>query len=358
MARYKKYIETNVLDEAKNRLRHIFETFDSVVTTFSGGKDSLVLLHLTKEVAAEFGIKKIKVVFRDDEAINQDVIDFVEEYRNLDWLDLEWWTVQTKGGKFVLNTIESYVQWDETREWVRPKPSWALSNEDLGIPKDTLLSPTDYDDIIARRNVGKVCILTGVRAAESLVRYRSCVNKMNENYIVASQSNKAKLGRPIFDWQENDVFKYFYDNKIKYCPIYDKQMWNQNSLRVSSLLHSDAAKKGFGDIRKLDPDTYERLIELFPEMTLTERYTKELDNAIDFEKYGQNWDGVKQFLVDTVINPESLEYALTQLNSVIVRSRRTPNSYPIEYVLKQFNNGNGQGRAHGKGTIQPLGAKK
>lgn len=49
---------------------------------FSGGKDSLVALHLTKEVADERNIKKpIDVVFRDEELIPDEVINFVDEYR-------------------------------------------------------------------------------------------------------------------------------------------------------------------------------------------------------------------------------------------------------------------------------------
>jgi hypothetical protein len=35
------YIDTDVLTEAKKRIHHIFDLFDTVVVMFSGGKDSL-----------------------------------------------------------------------------------------------------------------------------------------------------------------------------------------------------------------------------------------------------------------------------------------------------------------------------
>ena len=47
----KKYIDANVYEEAKLRIAHIFDTFDTIVVLFSGGKDSLATMHLVKEEA-------------------------------------------------------------------------------------------------------------------------------------------------------------------------------------------------------------------------------------------------------------------------------------------------------------------
>ncbi len=59
-------------------MHHIINTFDKIFVCFSGGKDSLAVLHLVKEVYQELGInEKINVIFRDEEVIPDDIIDFV-----------------------------------------------------------------------------------------------------------------------------------------------------------------------------------------------------------------------------------------------------------------------------------------
>ena len=48
MPRFRKSLTTNVLDEARARLSHVYDTFDGCVVAFSGGKDSMALLQVIK----------------------------------------------------------------------------------------------------------------------------------------------------------------------------------------------------------------------------------------------------------------------------------------------------------------------
>ena len=76
MAKVKQYIETDVYVEAKKRLHHIYDIFDNVVIMYSGGKDSLAVLHLAHEVLKKSVITNTKdVVIRDEELITDEVIN-------------------------------------------------------------------------------------------------------------------------------------------------------------------------------------------------------------------------------------------------------------------------------------------
>lgn len=350
MSRIRKFIDADVLTEAKRRIHHVYDTFDGVVVAFSGGKDSLATLSLVRECANERGITRVRAVFRDEEVIPHEVVDFLIAYReqNSDWLDLEWWAVPLESHMYVLGTNHRYIQFDPSREWVRQPPPFALTLADLGQPDGTVLTQYDVDDLTIRNIKGKVALFTGVRAAESMLRYRSCVNKLHENYIVASSTPRAKMVRPIFDWQENDVFRYFYDRGITYCPVYDGQAWSGGKLRVCSALASEPARNRWELHRSFAPDLYEGIMRVFPDMAVQERYYREFDQQSILADNADTWEAIEAWVDENVTDPRHHGKAIKELTAVRIRAERVPESYPLPYVLKQL-------MSHGgKRTIQPM----
>lgn len=347
-----RYLKINVLEAALERIEHVVQSFDTIYVSYSGGKDSLVTLHLVKMVYDKLGITNpIKVIFRDEELIPDDVIEFVKKYRELPWIDMRWYAVQMASHKFVLGQTIDYVQWDENREHVRERPDFAITVPGRVFDQYTM------DSFCTQDGKGKIAILTGIRADESITRFNSCVNKVNENYINGSPAGKhIKLVKPIYDWSERDVFRFMYDEGISYCPIYDKQVWNREGLRVATPVHAENAKK-FDKLRTIAPTLYRQIASIMPEMLLQERYWHELDRYGIIYKYPHSWDGIAQYVRENM--PDAHQRALAAkriLECKIIRQNKLKagegahnfGGYPLLYVFKCIVNG------QYKRAIQPL----
>lgn len=311
-----RYLDVDVLTEAKNRIRHVMNCFDKIYVAFSGGKDSLVVLRLVEEVYKECGMTTpVDVIFRDEELIPDPVIDFVQwHYHQRHRFNLRYYAVPLANQRFILGALRPYIQWDIKRRWVRPKPDYAIASwgkkwdENPGIQHDV-------DRLTFQGEKGKIALLNGVRADESLTRYRSCVNKRNENYINATESKNVKFVKPIFDWSQKDVFKYFYDRKIRYCPIYDMQMWAKVNLRVATPLHAKAFKT-LSKMRTMYPIFYQQMLNIWPDIDTHARYWGNVDRLGVIAKYPASWAGIEQYIVDNM--PEENQAFAAE----ILRSRR------------------------------------
>src|SRR5690554_4274503 len=76
------YLEKNVYDASLDRINYIFEEFEHVYVSFSGGKDSSLMIQLTNKVAKKLN-RKFDVLFIDLEAQYKDTITHVNELKEL-----------------------------------------------------------------------------------------------------------------------------------------------------------------------------------------------------------------------------------------------------------------------------------
>lgn len=355
------WYDVDVLTEAKKRIKHLFETNDKVVVSFSGGKDSLVCLHLVEEVKNEMGIKgPLEVLFRDEELIPDDVINFVIEYAKMtDRFNMRYIAVPQLNYYFVLGELKPYIQWDPKRKdnWVRPLPNVPNLITSLGEQYDkNPVTQHNMNTAMFAGQKGRIALVNGIRAAESLVRYRSCLAKKNENYINGCDAKNVKWCKPIFDWSEDDIFKYFYDRKIKYCSIYDMQMFAKQTFRVATPVHKNAYQE-LCKLREMYPIFYQQIISIWPEIDTQARYWKDVDEYYEIAQYPKTWDGIIQYANDNIDDQAMRDKAIEQI--LLCRDTRRRNmgrrmresdkriiddrnfwGYPMLHVWKQIISGN------------------
>ena len=121
------YQEDNVFEATMKRIKFAFENFDNVYVSFSGGKDSGLLLNMVLEYKRKNNItKKIGVFHQDFEAQYQLTTDYVTKMfeENLD--DIEpYWVCLPMGSRCAVSNFQMYwYPWDEEMKeaWVRPMP--------------------------------------------------------------------------------------------------------------------------------------------------------------------------------------------------------------------------------------------
>lgn len=74
---FRVYRDQNVYEAALDRMRWLFDEFEDVVVTISGGKDSTVIFNLALMVAREKNRLPLRVFFLDQEAEWNVVIEHV-----------------------------------------------------------------------------------------------------------------------------------------------------------------------------------------------------------------------------------------------------------------------------------------
>ena len=263
----------DVVEAAKIRIRNVFRNGLPVYMSFSGGKDSLCLSQLVMSLiqAGEINPAQLTVQFIDEEAIFPCMDEKVREWRKKFMLvgaKFEWFCLEVKHYNCFneLSNDETFICWDKYKKdvWVRQPPPFAIRNHPLLNPR------TDaYQDFLPR-----VCsdglTITGIRTAESVQRL--------QNIAVVSRTGNTMTRRkqifPIYDWKDNDVWLYLYQEKVNIPEIY-LFLWqsgaNRRQLRVSQFFSIDTARS-LVKMNEYYPDLMERIERREPNAYLAALY--------------------------------------------------------------------------------------
>lgn len=251
----------NVLEATQKRIIYLFDNYDNIQLSFSGGKDSTVLFHLLNEEAKKRN-RKFILYFQDQEAEYQATIDFIE------WAMIQpniiplWYQVPI----FMTNAA-SHQQlflwaWGEGETWVRDKHPMAIHAIETKYPKRFHKFNLWVGQNL-KKLTGKSISIIGLRAEESPDRRFVMFGEDSELFWVRRKNitDKPHRAYPIIDWRFTDVWKYLIDNNFRYNKIYDKMYMlgkDLRTMRVSNLVH-EKAFRCLTDLQELEPETYNKL---------------------------------------------------------------------------------------------------
>lgn len=258
----------DVFQAATARIDWIFSTFSRVCVSFSGGKDSTVLLHMVATAARRYR-RKLSVLFIDWEVQFQHTIDHVMNMKTLyeDVTDEFIWValpLTTVNG--VSQYQPEWMAWAPGVQWVRQPPDFAVTDENFfpfyrhGMTFESFVN--DFGSWYSRRESSVV--LTGVRADESLNRYWSVATPHKMRYsddkpwTTASQDGTYYIATPIYDWKTRDIWIFHYKSCAQYNPLYDLMFRAGvpfGNMRICEPFGPEQ-KRGLWLYHVLEPDTW------------------------------------------------------------------------------------------------------
>jgi len=319
------YTDEDVYISAQKRIEFIFQEFDNIQVSFSGGKDSGVLLNMIFRYMRSNNItRNISVQYMDYEGSYQYTEDFIRRMveANADLIDLYWncLTYKTKCGVSIYRNY--WLPWNEEERdiWVREYPQ--LGNELKIINKDNHnydfyyhgIEDTDFDlkftDWLHRTRSAKQTVnVLGIRTQESVNRWRAVAGERKVNmYQGKKWITKIKkdqyMAYPLYDWQTEDIWTANAREDFDYNKIYD--LYYQAGLKIDEMrvasAYIDEGVSSLGLHRAIEPDKWARLVGRVNGANFGAIYgaTKAMGyKAISLPK-GHTWKSYSEFLLSTL----------------------------------------------------------
>lgn len=291
----------NVLDAVRKRISYLFDHYDNISLSFSGGKDSTALFHLVNAEAIKRD-RKFILYFQDQEAEYQGTIDFVEWAMTQPNVIPLWYQVPI----FMTNAASQQQlflwAWGEGEEWIREKHPIAIHSIENMYPKRFHKFNLWVGQNLKKLKGSSVSII-GLRAEESPDRRFVMFGEDSELFWLRRKNTPHKA-YPIIDWRYTDVWKYLIENNLKYNKVYDKMYMlggNLKFFRVSNLVH-EKAFRCLTDLQELEPETYDKLEKRLHGVHTAAIYGKEnlVYSIKSLPENFKTWKEYKDFLLSSI----------------------------------------------------------
>ena len=302
------YVQQNVLDALDERLEWLFDHYDPISVSVSGGKDSTLLFEVAWRKAVARG-RQLHAFFLDQEAEYQSTIDVIRGIMGREHVVPHLYQLPIYMTNATGYEEDLLYAWEPGAAWLRERDPLAIHAIDGEYPQRFYPFIDWFERRFARQYGPSACSLVGLRAEESSHRYRAVIkNHGVEDILWSTAARRGGLVKfyPLYDWGFGDVFHYFYLNDIAYNRVYD-WMYAQDvngracRYRVSNLIH----ERAYGSLVRLqefEPETYERLIRRLKGTRTAARYAEETMIYSNRERPARfaTWRAYRDYLLATM----------------------------------------------------------
>jgi predicted phosphoadenosine phosphosulfate sulfurtransferase len=320
----------NVLEASRRRIEYVFDNFKRIYVSFSGGKDSTVMLHLVMEEAIKRN-QKIGVLFIDWEVQFKLTIELVQGMFNLykDYIIPYWIALPLKTENAISQYDPFWTCWDEDKKdiWVRQPPSIAITDRGYfdfyyyGMPFEKFI--VQFGEWYAKKGFVQpqdgisfepTACFVGIRTDESFNRLLKLRVKKhrefwnNKMWLLNLKSSHLDvvLAHPIYDWRCKDI--WIYNGKFfkPYNKIYDlmhKAGVPITKQRIDEFFGPES-RRGLWMLHEIEHDTWSKVTGRITGCNSGALYSKEKGNITGERKItkpeGHTWESFAKLLLNSM----------------------------------------------------------
>jgi len=278
----KTYLNQDVYRAAKARLEFIFDEFEHIYFSFSGGKDSGVMMELALEVARERNRLPLHTLLIDLEGHYREHIEYSLRLCDRPAIKPYWICLPISLRNAVSQFEPKWVPWeDEKRDiWVRQIPDRPYVITEHNMPEEWtwFRKGQEFEEFILffadwfadHYHADKTACVVGIRADESMNRYRTIVNDRKTRYadqgwttLIKGLRNPVYNAYPIYDWRVEDIWTYVGKAGCDYNKIYDYMYKTGRSVHDMRICqpYGDDQRKGLDLFQECEPETWFKVVQ-------------------------------------------------------------------------------------------------
>lgn len=261
------------------RIIEWYEHWDGkVYVSFSGGKDSTVLLDLVRRVYPD-----VPAVFSDTGLEFPEIREFVKSFDNVEWVkpSLSFPTILSEVGYPIISKDVSM-----NVKYAQKGSCWALKRFD-GLNKDD--SPSFFKQIMYKKYkyllkadflISDVCCdamkKKPIKKYEKETHKHPYIGNMTEESQRRTSawlktgcnafSSTRPISTPMAFWTEQDVLRYIQKYKLSYAPVYGELKESNGILYFTNYNRTGCVFCGYGCHLEKEPNRFQTLAKTHPQL--------------------------------------------------------------------------------------------